>query len=609
MISRRQVLGYGALSGVGLIAACAAPPDAAQEGLEEGHPGHMKAVPTGNLLSALNHPKFVQPVPNPLDPSFKYTPNPGFDGQGQPYNYRVGVGQFQQNLLGPGFPSTTVWGYGQPGQTPTYPGRTFEVVRGQRTRVNWTNNLPVGPGHVLPVDSTLHWAFGHGPHAGHSLPQDGVPLVTHLHGGHSEAASDGLPDDWFTPNFAMMGPGWTKQTYVYDNDQPAANLWYHDHALGITRLNVYAGLAGLYFIRDGLDTGRPDNPLGLPAFPYEIPLVIQDRFFDINGQLFYPSDFALAMVQPGFAPWPGGPSALPEFFGNFILVNGKTWPFLNVEPRKYRLRLLNGSDSRFYQLRIAGGPPMWVIGNDGGLLPAPVQVSQLTIGPGERYDVVVDFAGFAGQSLNLRNTARAPFPGGVNPEPRTVGQVMQFRVGGTVSRTQDNRLPASLGAAPSLPAPVRTRQLLLLEGTDRYGRIQPLLGEVAGGTYLWDDPTTEKPALNTVETWEIFNATVDAHPMHLHLVNFRIQSRQPYKATVVPKVNGSSIGGRLNNIRLVGGPRPPAAEESGWKDTAVMYPGEVTRVTALFDRPGTYVWHCHILSHEDHEMMRRFEVV
>lgn len=602
MVSRRRFLRYGTLTGLGLMAACTP-----QSPNNQGHMRHMAAVPTGNLLDPLRHPKFIQPVPNPLDPSFKFVPNPGIDGQGQPFDYQVGAYQFSQNLLGPGFPNTIVWGYGQTTQTATYPGRSFEVQRDQRIRVRWTNFL--SGSHLLPVDTTLHWAFGHGAHGGHSIEQHGVPIVTHLHGGHSEARSDGLPDDWFTPGFGMKGPEWTKETYIYDNDQPAANIWYHDHALGITRLNVYAGLAGLYFVRDSLDTGKPDNPLGLPAFPYEIPLVIQDRFFDTNGQLFYPSDFALAMVQPGFAPFPGGPSALPEFFGNFILVNGKTWPFLNVEPRKYRLRLLNGSDSRFYNLRITNDPPMWVIGNDGGLLNAPVPVNQLTIGPGERYDIIVDFAGFRGQSLIMRNNARSPFPKGVSVEPRTEGQVMQFRVGSSVSRTQDNGLPASLGVVSPLPASSRTRQLLLFEGTDQYGRLQPMLGEAASGTYLWDDPTTEKPALNTVETWEIFNATADAHPIHLHLVNFQLLNRQAYKATIIPKVNGTSIGGSLTNIRLNGGAKPPAAYEAGWKDTAIMYPGEVTRIVAKFDRPGVYVWHCHILSHEDHEMMRRFEVV
>jgi spore coat protein A len=239
------------------------------------------------LLDPLTQPKFVNPLPNPLDPSFIFQPTePGGT------HYEIGVFQFSQNL-GLVDPvtnqplSTTVWGYGTSTQPPTYPGRTIQATTNQPITVRWTNNLvdefnqPLP--HLLPVDTSVHWAGTHD-------PLNGVPIVTHLHGGHTESASDGLPEYWFTPGFSQTGPGWVKETYSYDNDQQAATLWYHDHALGITRLNVYAGMAGYYLLRDERDTGKPDNPLGLPAGQYEVPVVIQDRMFTADGQLYYPSE-------------------------------------------------------------------------------------------------------------------------------------------------------------------------------------------------------------------------------------------------------------------------------------------------------------------------------
>jgi spore coat protein A len=571
----------------------------------------------GALLDPVFQPKFVNPLPNPLDPGFIFQPVSGT-------HYEIGAYQFAQSLglvdpaLGTPLPNAKVWGYGAAGQSPTYPGRTLVVRKGSQVTVRWTNQLPGG--HFLPVDTSLHWA-SHTDGQQVDITSE-VPLVTHVHGGHTESASDGLPEFWFTRNFAKKGPSWVKETYVYDNDQPAGTIWYHDHALGITRLNVYAGLAGFYIIRDavgGGDDGTATNGYGLPHHPFEVPIVIQDRLFTAAGQLYYPS------ADPMLPAGSPSPSALPEFFGNVILVNGQAWPKLDVEPRLYRLRLLNGSDSRFYNLWInsggadmrtpdGNGPMIQVIGNDDGLLPAPVAVSQLVIGPGERYDVLVDFKGWENQTLVMRNNARAPFPMGTTPNPRTEGQLMAFVVGTTVSDTRNNTLPTSLASVPALSATKPPRQLILFEGSDSYGRIMPMLGTLATGTALWNQPTTEKPQLNATEVWEVYNATVDAHPIHLHLVKFQILGRQKYAATVTPKEmidhNGATVlGGTLSAVKLRGKAKPAGSYEAGWKDTAVMYPGEVTRVIAKFDRSGEYVWHCHILSHEDHEMMRRFEVV
>jgi spore coat protein A len=587
------------------------------------------------LLDPLSQPRFVNSLPNPLDPRFIYAPTLGANG------YLVGMFEFPQQLglyhPANGTPlTTTVWGYGGLSQEyglpfATYPGRTFVVRRDEPITVQWTNDL-FEAAHLLPVDTTLHWANPLGDPLGDPFSGP-VPIVPHVHGGHTESDSDGLPEYWWTPGEGYTGPRFVKSLYSYDNDQPAGTLWYHDHALGITRLNVYAGLAGFYILRDTVDTGQPDNALGLPANDlfgpdgpvfYEIPMVIQDRLFTADGRLFYPIE--PDELEFGF-PAPPIPSALPEFFGNIILVNGQAWPFLDVEPRKYRFRLLNGSDSRFYNLWITpgnvtrhrSGPPFIVIGTDDALLPSPVPVDQLTIGPGERYDVIVDFAALQGRTLVVRNNARSPFPKGDAVDPSSDGQIMAFRVGQSVT-VPDRPLSSTLTPAIVPPGPVATtRRLLLFEGIDRFGRLQPLLGTVKetgnadDGTQLWDDPITETPGFGDVEVWEIFNATADAHPVHLHLVSFLILSRQKFKADVVEKVNvdahgHETIGGRLQNVKVIGQPRPPEVYEAGWKDTAIMLPGEVTRITARFDRPGRYVWHCHILSHEDHEMMRPYFV-
>ena len=594
------------------------------------------------LLDPFTQPKFVNPVANPLDPSFIFTP----ESTGGSH-YELGVRQTTQwlGLVDPvtGAPlQTTVWGYANvadPLQGTTYPGRTIVAQTDQPITVRWLNQLVDATGnplsHLLPVDSTLHWAdplnAGHvgGPYTGP------VPIVTHLHGGHTRSDSDGLPDAWYTPdgNDSDTAPDYVGRLYnevlTYDNDQEAATIWYHDHALGITRLNVYAGMAGFYIVRDAWDTGLPDNPAGLPYGQYEIPLVIQDRMFTADGQLFYPSEGESShgmLTGTPTEPEPTmeipNPTVLPEFFGDHILVNGTAWPFASVEPRQYRLRLLNGSDSRFYNLRLnkgtsthLAGPQIAQIGSDGGLLNQPVYLDQLTLAPGERADVIIDFSGFAGQNLTLRNNAKSPFPNGGTVNPQTTGQIMQFRVGTTVT-TPDRPIPASLRPAPIQPLSTNlpARKLMLFEGMDHYGRLQPMLGTVnpgstLDGTLLWDDPVTENPLLNSTEVWEIYNSTADAHPIHLHLVQFQVLGRQRFGATVIEKeMEMESTGGILTDIKLRGRQAPPELNERGWKDTVIMYPGQVTRIIARFDRTGEYVWHCHILSHEDHEMMRPFVV-
>jgi len=369
-------------------------------------------------LTKFMDPLVVPPVMQPTSPGGTY--------------YEIGMYQINQQLHSQ-LPPTAVWGYGTSAATANFPAFTIEAVRDVPIDVKWINNLPMD--HLLgyAIDYTLHMV---GYHNGMPTGEwtEGVPTVVHVHGGEVPGGSDGGPDAWFTQNWAEKGPAWESgnihEVYSYPNEQLPATLWYHDHVLGITRLNVYAGLAGFYLLRD------PDieAPLNLPSGAYEIPIVIQDRMFFTDGQLMYPVGGDNPDVHPLWQP---------EFFGNTIVVNGVVWPYLEVEPRKYRFRMLNGSNARFYALEIMDditnmrGPGFWQIGSDGGYMDAPVLLAdpndmnspRMVMAPGERCDVIVDFSACTpGQTFTMRNNAKSPYPNGGNVDPQTTGQIMQFRV-------------------------------------------------------------------------------------------------------------------------------------------------------------------------------------
>jgi spore coat protein A, manganese oxidase len=546
------------------------------------HPLYRQPIADPNAI-----PRFVQPLAVPADRGLRIDATAGGA-------YPVVMGTTSQDVLGVGLP-TPVWGYGRAGTDVSYPGPTIVARRDHPIEVRWANHLPER--HLAPVDTTLHWAYSHN---GRSIAEAGVPAVAHLHGGHVDAAFDGGPEQWFTAR-GDTGADFVSAASRYDNRQEAATLWYHDHTLGITRLNVYAGLAGFYLLRDDHETELMESG-GLPAERHEVELVIQDRTFYPDGRLAYPD------VPSPSPDWPGGPSQQLEFFGDVIVVNGRSWPYLRVEPRPYRFRVLNGSESRIYSLAITppAGPPatMVAIGTDGGFLTGPVPLSgPLVISPGERADLVVDFSASAGQTLTMRNVAFAPFPLGLPPSPSAT-DVLQFRVDLPLDRsTPPVTLPARLRPAPfRVPgSPAVTRQLLLGEGLDRYGRMQMLLGTAELGHLTYSDPVTETPKRGEVEVWELYNDIPTAHPVHLHLVSFEVLDRAPFIAS---RDRGT---GALRDIQV--GPRRPALHhERGPKDTVLTYPGEVTRIRVRFDRPGSYVWHCHNLSHEDNEMMRPLQI-
>lgn len=598
-------------------------------------------------------PKYVEQlvIPPAMPPT---QVKPGFD------LYNISVRQFQQNILPASMKlPTTVWSYGAANvkDTHNYPAFTIEAKWNKAVRVKWINGLvdPVTGNylpHLLPVDPTLHWANPPGGPNGRDMrpsftstpgPYTGpVPTVTHVHGAHVTQESDGYAEAWFLPAAnnipagfattgtfydqfkassplgASWGPGFA--VFQYPNDQRATTLWYHDHTVGMTRLNVYAGPAGFYLIRGGPDDQLRSGILPGPAPTvgsnpfgtfYEIPIVIQDRSFNADGSLFFPDsrEFFDGFTGPYIPDSDVSPIYNSEFFGNTLVVNGRTWPYLNVEQRRYRLRFLNGCNSRFLILKFDDPRvDVWQIGTEGGFLPAPVHTSKLNVGRlggvllvalAERADVIVDFSKVpVGTDVYLLNLGPdEPFGGFPSPmaDPATTGQVMQFRVvkaTGADPSTPPNKL--LLPSFTALGAETTSRQVSLNEQDSAVlpgvGPIHASLGTVENGVAvmkMWEDPITESPAVNTTEVWEIYNTTEDAHPIHVHQVQFQVVNRD----------DGA------------GGIRGPEPWETGYKDTVIAYPGEITRIRAHFDIKGRYVWHCHIVDHEDNEMMRPFEVV
>ena len=594
-------------------------------------------------LDPMDIPKYVNQLSKP--PVYK----PCISNKWRPFghsrikhSYTIDISEFDQQILPPGLPQTKVWGYGgliydkktgKAKYSRSAPGATFEATRGVPIEVKWINKLEGR--HLFAVDPTLHWANpNHMP--AHNLPkpwpafppgfekaQFPVPIVTHLHGGENKSVDDGHPEAWFTFD-GKHGPDYRTSKYYYPNKQQSATLWYHDHALGITRLNVYAGLAGFYLLRD---CSGPEGRLCLPKGKYEIPLVIQDRMFHTDGSLLFNN----VGVNPDIHPY-----WVPEFFGDTIMVNGKVWPNLNVDRRQYRFRVLNGSNARFYHLKMSNGMTFTQIGTDGGFLPKPAELTSLLIAPGERADLLVDFSQIPpGTKIRLLNDANAPFPGGEGADPNTVGQIMQFTVPADARKpVKPRKLPDKLNSLPLLK-PDRKRILTLNEVMGPNGPTMVLLDG-----QMWSSVISETPRVGSTEEWVIANLTADTHPIHLHLVQFQLLNRQDFDASGYSikweEVNGMAplmhptIEVPVEPFLSPSGPIMPDDNELGWKDTVRMNPGQVTRIRVRFApqdvpsggvKPGEnlfpfdpttepgYVWHCHILDHEDNEMMRPYKVI
>jgi spore coat protein A len=447
-----------------------------------------------------------------------------------------------QQKLHRDLPPTELWTYNG-----SYPGPTIEARSGQAFDVSWDNGLPTK--HFLPVDHNI---------CGAEADKPLVRAITHLHGAKVPRKDDGYPEDWYVPG--------KSRRHHYPNAQDAATLWYHDHAMGINRLNMYAGLMGLYLLRD-----EHELSLGLPSGDFELPLVIADRWLRDDGRLYYPDS------GDATAPW------VPEVFGNLALVNGAILPRADVQPRRYRLRVVNAANGRFYHLRFKDGRPFQVIGSDQGLLAAPATMRAIFLAPGERADIVVDFAALRGGTVELMNDALP---------------LMRFAVGqGAVQ--DDSRVPDVLRDLPRVTeaSASKTREMTLDEYSDCVAT--PMLMLLNGKR--WHDPVTETIKLGSTEMWNLVNLTEDTHPVHLHLVRFQILDRRPYDVDEYME---------KKTIRYVGPAQLPPPHERGWKDVVQSYPGMVTRIVATFDGyAGRYAWHCHLAEHEANEMMRPFEVV
>lgn len=690
--------------------------------------GNVAAAPLpGGSLDPTTIPKYVSPLVIPPEMP-KSNCQDDKKKPDQCSDYKIAVRQFKQQILPQGFPKTKVWGYGSIDAPDTaakggsffYPGFTIETRTNQAITVKWVNDLVKKKGKFLPhvltdtVDQTLHWAnppakncMDGTNHTDCAVASDKsykgpIPIVTHVHGAVTNADSDGYPEAWWLPDAKNIPKGYEMSGTLFDdaaglpngdanpgdlgyaifeypNKQNETTLWYHDHALGITRLNVYAGLAGFWLIRDDngqeknlnlpgpsprVDDEQGNNPFGKY---YEIPLVIQDRSFNKNGSLFYPKHRAFFERIPKkklkikFAPetdiakrWN------PEAFFNVMVVNGVSWPYLDVDKARYRFRILNGSNSRtlnlaLFVVNVDGSLgeeiPMWVIGGDQGLLSDVVKVTTgkqelyddetgtihtinldpaqaLLMASAERMDVIVDFTKLAtGTKVRMINTAPdTPFGGfpDFSANPQTTGQVMQFVVGpnygpefahpGKLSLADHGQLDSYRTRYVSLNEEESSEVCVLIKpdglilqldnvnpgpsfkedckvaGGVPFAPRQALLGVVDQSgmpiPLLWSDPITENPFLGTTEEWVISNFTEDAHPIHLHLVKFKVVGRE-------------SIDGVPTDINVL-------PFENGFKDIVIAYPGEVTRIRARFNNAGLYVWHCHILEHEDNEMMRPF---
>ncbi|MGA2400692.1 MAG: multicopper oxidase [Syntrophobacteraceae bacterium] len=628
MISRRDLLRLAGLAGASLALPLKIEPGLGCEG-SRAHGSVRKRVFSGSRPGT-GFLTFVDPLP-----IIGVMPDTGVA-----YHYQIAMKQFFHKVHRD-LPPTQVWGFGAAGSAPSWPGPTIEARVKVPAGVRWINDLP--PTHLLAaaLDHTIHGAES-------GLPD--VRAVVHLHGGATRADSDGYPEDWCSPAGVRIDGkvGNNYADYVYDNGQLATALWYHDHAMGITRLNLIAGLLGLYLLRDGQDTGGPpalnpakpqpgENTQGLPGpapgygpGPYcEIPMVIQDQAFNTDGSIAYPT----VGVNPDIHPqW------VQDYFGDVICTNGKAWPYIEVEPRRYRFRFLNACNSRILNLSLDSRQPIFQIGSDGGFLPQVVEFHSMLIAPAERADVVIDFTGMGGATITLVNDASTPYVNGEPPNPQTTGQIVQFRVGRGRPDADHSLPPRSLPLPPCTDLrPLVTPGMLK---NPRRAYLNVIRGP-NGPTMLslsdrmWMDPVTEKPRVGSLEVWEIMNLADDHHPIHLHLIQFQALNRQAfdvnaYKKALARRPAFSRVP--APNPYLLGKPQPPPPEEAGWKDTLVHKTGEVTRIvtrwapqTAPLRGPGSpepginlypfdpalgkYVWHCHNLQHEDNEMMRPYVVL
>lgn len=623
----------------GMLVAAVVPFAACSGGLELDEDARVEQAvgdPSPNQvpLDPTTIPQFVTqlPIPRTFAPTV-ITQN----GQVIRHEYTIDVAKTLVQMLPAPLPATNVMAYGGqvkiPGSSATefvrsVPGSAFDNTRGIPTLVRWRNEMRQPS--FLPIDPTIHWAnpqrmeppvvpFTPFP-PGYLNAQFPIPHVSHNHGLVIGSGQDGIATEWFTPSPGqIIGEEFSTRDYLKPNQQPGTQLFYHEHAMGMTRVGVYAGIVGAaYYIRDpNAPLDQPTSPL--PSGQYEIPLALIDRAFFTDGELSFPR----VSTNPGNAYWQAGDGA------NAILVNGAVWPNLNVERRQYRFRFLGAGNGRTWtpQLDNAGTPvPMTLIGSDGGYFPAPQVVTSFIIGITERADVLIDFSGFApGTQLTLLNV-------GGNPA-NTLGRIMRFTVQNTTPVPPPALNPALFPPRPTLPTNAPVRIKTLHNHVDAQGNA---MRSVDGLDFT--APTTEFPLIGSTEQWDLVNVGGGGHQIHLHLIEFQVVSRQNIDTAAYLQqwnlLNGFKPVTRPIVVDptpfLTGTATPAVPYEAGWKDTVRSPSNQLTRIIARWApqetvsggvNPGTnqfpidptvgpgYLWHCHVLGHEDNDMMRKLPLV
>lgn len=482
-----------------------------------------------------------------------------------------------------------MFAYGTSASRATVPGPTIEAVRGVPLSVTWHNYLPQS--HILPWDPTIPTAIPkHG----------GVPTVVHLHGGVQSPESDGSTFAWFTSEFRETGHKWSTPTYTYSNVQHGGNMWYHDHALGLTRVNILAGLFGAYTLRDFTLEFKLNLPRG-PVFDRH--LMISDRTFNRDGSIYVNRTGNNPNIHPQWQP---------EYFGNVIIVNGKAWPYLVVKPRKYRFRIVNTSNARFYNLALTYGISFIVVGSDSSYLSSPVTTQTILLAPSEGADVIIDFASTTAQDCLLTNDAPYPFPTG-DPVDHLNSKIMKFTIEQEHkcdhNLCQNAEIPKKYLTSYPLPTKedcVDKRFITLYEYESTTGEPTSLLINAK----KFEDPVTETPKVGTTEVWEVINLTEDNHPFHIHLATFQavkvqeLVSLDEFKSCMISKNDAIACNithhatGKLLAI--------PEYEKT-WKNVVKMFPGYITTIVVRFNlldqnasypfdatRDPGYVYHCHV---------------
>ncbi|KAJ4973345.1 hypothetical protein NE237_006519 [Protea cynaroides] len=521
------------------------------------------------------------------------------NGLAEPGNLTIGMFEKKWKFH-PDLPPTTVFAYGTSAKEATIPGPVIEALRGVSTSVTWENHLPQK--HIFSWDPTITTAI---PKSG------GVPTVVHLHGGVHPPQIDGNPLAWFTSSFRDTGSGWTQATYTYLNIQPAGDLWYHDHALGLTRVNLLAGLIGPYVISDP----KSEDPLNLPSgSEFDRHLMIMDRSFFKNGSIYINSTGDNPSIHPQWQP---------EYFGDAIIVNGKAWPYLKVQRRKYRFRIINASNARYFNFSLSNGLVFVQLGSDSSYLNSPVRTHNILLAPAEIADVVIDFSSSKTNESVLANSAPYPYPTGTAVD-QLIGNVMKFIIASGNPSCPDNpKIPSRLVNYPAVTTKgaVKARYIVLYEYDSATGNPTHLF--INGKSFL--EPVTEIPRSGTTEVWKVINLTPDNHPLHIHLATFQaIKVQELVNLTTFTDCMTAKNDAIACNVTAyaTGQLLKIPSYEKTWKNVVKMEPGYQTTVVVTFNMVDTntpypfnvtaapgYLYHCHILDHEDNEMMRPLKLV